>query len=278
MRNFDAANGSLAFVSAFRSVPLAASGQDEWRETEVVLQAGRARPGRRDHDRRRRRDPERRDHRDPRSGRAAAADRAAGAALAAEPAAGAGGRRRAAGELRLGRLRRLALERPRRRPAELRVAVRRRRRPAAAGRWSISIPDPAPTPRRCACSTLRARSAPARCGRSRCSSGGRRPRSTAARPGGRAGRDRSRFDGSGSRAGERPIARYFWDFYDGGSGEGQSASHAFAEPGRYIVTLRVEDDSSPPCNFSTAQQIVQVNARPAAVAGEDRRAVDRRRP
>ena len=79
------------------------------------------------------------------------------------------------------------------------------------------------------------------------------------------------FDGSGSLAGERPIARYFWDFYDGGRAEGQSASHAFAAPGRYIVTLRVEDDSSPPCNFSTAQQIVQVNAPPVAVAGEDQR-------
>ncbi len=79
------------------------------------------------------------------------------------------------------------------------------------------------------------------------------------------------FDGSGSLAGERPIARYFWDFYDGGRAEGRNASHAFAAPGRYIVTLRVEDDSVPPCNFSTAQRIVQVNAQPVAVAGEDQR-------
>ena len=78
------------------------------------------------------------------------------------------------------------------------------------------------------------------------------------------------FDGSGSLAGERPIARYFWDFYDGGRA-GADATHAFAAPGRYIVTLRVEDDSSPPCNFSTAQRIVQVNAQPVAVAGEDQR-------
>ena len=48
------------------------------------------------------------------------------AAVAAERAAAAGGRRRAAGELRRGRVRRLALERPGRRPAELRVGVRRR--------------------------------------------------------------------------------------------------------------------------------------------------------
>ena len=79
------------------------------------------------------------------------------------------------------------------------------------------------------------------------------------------------FDGSRSQAGERPIARYGWDFYDGGSAEGSSASHAYAAPGRYIVTLRVEDDSSPPCNVATDQQIVQVNAAPVAVAGEPRR-------
>ncbi len=79
------------------------------------------------------------------------------------------------------------------------------------------------------------------------------------------------FDGTRSQAGERPIGRWLWDFYDGSGGEGQSVSHVFAKPGRYIVTLRVEDDSSPPCNFATAQQVVQVNARPVAVAGEDQR-------
>ncbi len=79
------------------------------------------------------------------------------------------------------------------------------------------------------------------------------------------------FDGAGSRPGEQPISRWLWDFYDGSGGEGQSVSHSFAKPGRYIVTLRVEDASSPPCNFTTAQQVVQVNARPVAVAGEDQR-------
>ena len=37
------------------------------------------------------------------------------------------------------------------------------------------------------------------------------------------------------------------------------------------MTLRVEDDSAPPCNFATDQQVVQVNAQPVAVAGEARR-------
>ena len=37
------------------------------------------------------------------------------------------------------------------------------------------------------------------------------------------------------------------------------------------MTLRVEDDTAPPCNFSIDQQTVQVNAAPVAVAGDDRR-------
>jgi large repetitive protein len=79
------------------------------------------------------------------------------------------------------------------------------------------------------------------------------------------------FDGGRSLDGERPIARYLWEFGDGELGEGQNASHAFATPGRYIATLRVEDDTAPPCNFSIDQQTVQVNAAPVAVAGDDRR-------
>src|SRR5919206_1152258 len=37
VHNFDAANGQVAFASTYRTVELAASGQDEWRESEVVL-------------------------------------------------------------------------------------------------------------------------------------------------------------------------------------------------------------------------------------------------
>ena len=79
------------------------------------------------------------------------------------------------------------------------------------------------------------------------------------------------FDGSASLAGERPIARHLWDFYDGSQGAGETTEHVFASPGRYIVTLTVEDDSSPPCNFATDERIVQVNAPPVAEAGERQR-------
>src|SRR5690606_40204141 len=38
IRNFDAANAELNLTTAFRSVPLAASGQNEWRDAEVALE------------------------------------------------------------------------------------------------------------------------------------------------------------------------------------------------------------------------------------------------
>lgn len=77
------------------------------------------------------------------------------------------------------------------------------------------------------------------------------------------------FDGAASLGGERPIASYLWDFDDGELAEGRSVSHAFSARGRYTVTLRVEDDTAPPCNASIDQQAVHVNAAPAAVAGDD---------
>jgi PKD repeat protein len=79
------------------------------------------------------------------------------------------------------------------------------------------------------------------------------------------------FDGSGSLPGERPIVSYAWDFDDGGRGDGPSVEHSFAAPGRYVVTLRVADDTAPPCNVASDRQIVQVNARPIAVPGEEQR-------
>ena len=271
------------FVSAFRSAPLAASGQDEWRESEVAAPARRARPGRRDHCRRRRGDPERRHLRDPRSGRAAAADRAAGAALAAEPAAAAGGRRRAPRQLLLGRVRRLALERPGRRPAELRLGVRRRRDAAAAGRWSIGIPDPAATTRRSACSTARARSATAPCCRFEVFVK-RPPVAVAgAGPGGRAGRDRSP-----STAPARSPASGRSPATSGISTTAAAPRAQNAEP-RVRRARPLHRDAAgrgrqrPPCNFSTdsadrAGQRAAGRGRRRGPARRGRRDRDPRRP
>ena len=61
VHNFDAANGEVTLASALRSVPLAASGQNEWRESEVEMLEREQRPARGDHLCGRRGDPERRD-------------------------------------------------------------------------------------------------------------------------------------------------------------------------------------------------------------------------
>ncbi|UEM25191.1 PKD domain-containing protein (plasmid) [Skermanella mucosa] len=79
------------------------------------------------------------------------------------------------------------------------------------------------------------------------------------------------FDASASRAGDRPIARRLWNFGDGSRGEGVRASRAYAAPGRYTVTLTVEDDTAPPCNAGTDTAVVRVNAPPVAVAGTEAR-------
>ena len=78
------------------------------------------------------------------------------------------------------------------------------------------------------------------------------------------------FDGSGSTPGDRPIARYSWDFQDGTRGTGATPAHAFARSGRYVVTLRVQDDRPGACDSSADQVVVNVNAAPVAVAGPER--------
>lgn len=48
-------------------------------------------------------------------------------------------------------------------------------------------------------------------------------------------------DGSGSSDAEGPVASYAWDFGDGTTGTGATASHAYAAAGTYPVTLTVTD-------------------------------------
>jgi PKD repeat protein len=78
------------------------------------------------------------------------------------------------------------------------------------------------------------------------------------------------FDGTGSTAGDRPIAAYFWDFQDGARATGPEPVHAFTRSGRYVVVLRVQDDRPGACDSSTDEVVVHVNAAPVAVAGPDR--------
>ncbi len=81
--------------------------------------------------------------------------------------------------------------------------------------------------------------------------------------------DRVAFDAAGSQAGDRPIARHLWSFGDGTQGKGVTATHVYAVPGLYTATLRVEDDTAPPCNAGIDTAVIDVNAPPVAVAGHD---------
>jgi PKD repeat protein len=51
------------------------------------------------------------------------------------------------------------------------------------------------------------------------------------------------FDGGASNNTDGAIARYAWSFGDGGSGTGARASHSYAQPGSYTVTLTVTDNA-----------------------------------
>ncbi|GAA6201889.1 PKD domain-containing protein [Aquicoccus sp. SU-CL01552] len=79
------------------------------------------------------------------------------------------------------------------------------------------------------------------------------------------------FDGSGSSDADGDALIYRWDFGDGSPpGFGAQASHAYARPGVYPVTLRVDDGTG----LSNARAIdattVKIRARPMAEAGGNR--------
>jgi PKD repeat protein len=80
------------------------------------------------------------------------------------------------------------------------------------------------------------------------------------------------FDASASRDRDGAVTRWRWYFGDGATAEGETAEHAFAEPGTYEVRLTVEDDSGSTCNVTSDTLQVAVNAPPVADAGPDRSA------
>ena len=76
------------------------------------------------------------------------------------------------------------------------------------------------------------------------------------------------FNGSASdnRAG-RTIANYRWDFGDGSTGSGATASHAYGSYGTYITTLTVTDDLGVAASATSAIDVSQGNLPPVAHPG-----------
>src|SRR5579862_8416099 len=65
------------------------------------------------------------------------------------------------------------------------------------------------------------------------------------------------FDGSASQASGTTISSYQWNYGDGASGSGQTASHSYTSPGSYTATLTVSDNSG---NTSSATTTITVTS------------------
>ena len=72
------------------------------------------------------------------------------------------------------------------------------------------------------------------------------------------------FDGTESFDGDGSIDSYAWDFGDGTTDAGVSATHAYAGPGSYLVTLTVTDDDGDSASTTRTVQAVAPNVGPHA--------------
>ena len=75
----------------------------------------------------------------------------------------------------------------------------------------------------------------------------------------------SKFDGSGSSDPDGDNLTYIWDFGDGATGNGQTATHRYAKLGKYTVTLIVKDDSGTPCDTAKDSFEAVVSDKPVSV-------------
>ena len=74
------------------------------------------------------------------------------------------------------------------------------------------------------------------------------------------------FSGSKSKDLDGSLKSFGWDFGDGEKGDGMIVHHQYANPGKYIVKLRVQDNTSLENNFSVEEFQITVNTAPVAVA------------
>lgn len=70
------------------------------------------------------------------------------------------------------------------------------------------------------------------------------------------------FDGSASTSTEGKIASYAWDFGDGATGSGETATHTYDAPGAYQAKLLITSDTGGQCRTSEYVETVTINAVP----------------
>lgn len=70
------------------------------------------------------------------------------------------------------------------------------------------------------------------------------------------------FDALRSSDPDGDALTYRWDFGDRATGEGATATHRYAAPGRFPVTVTVDDGSGMSCGTDTASATASVNAPP----------------
>lgn len=75
----------------------------------------------------------------------------------------------------------------------------------------------------------------------------------------------SMFDASGSSDPDGDSLSYSWSFGDGSTATGPRASHVYNSPGRYKVSVTVDDGSGTPCSLSSAATDAVIHENPNAV-------------
>jgi PKD repeat protein len=77
------------------------------------------------------------------------------------------------------------------------------------------------------------------------------------------------FDASTATSQGAAIVAYEWNFGDGKTGSGKTATHAYDRAGKFTVLLTIKTAAQTSCNTATAQHIITINAAPVANAGSD---------
>ena len=77
------------------------------------------------------------------------------------------------------------------------------------------------------------------------------------------------FDGSRSVDEDNDKLTYRWDFGDGTSSDGASATHFYQNSGEYIATLYIDDQTGTACSSSSDSRLITLNKAPKAIAVSD---------